>query len=132
MWPNPQFPVDLVTFTEETLYGKLHFLCNENYRKIKYWVFTITWKNQYNLISIMCFIISRIIWPIRNNFLLKRNILTARLLLWWKNSLGFLYHKIKFFRCITVKYYLIDMFYGTSYIKERSKLDNAQQKRSWI
>ena len=26
MWPNPQFPVDLVTFTEETLNAKLHFL----------------------------------------------------------------------------------------------------------
>ena len=26
MWPNPQFPEDLVTFTEEILNGKLHFL----------------------------------------------------------------------------------------------------------
>ena len=26
MWPNPQFPADLVTLTEEILYGKLHFL----------------------------------------------------------------------------------------------------------
>ena len=26
MWPNPQFPTDLVTFTEEILNGKLHFL----------------------------------------------------------------------------------------------------------
>ena len=26
MWPNPQFPADLVTFTEEILNGKLHFL----------------------------------------------------------------------------------------------------------
>ena len=25
--PNPQFPADLVTFTEEILKGKLHFLC---------------------------------------------------------------------------------------------------------
>ena len=25
MWPNPQFPADLVTFTEEILNGKLHF-----------------------------------------------------------------------------------------------------------
>ena len=25
MWPNPQLPADLVTFTEEVLYGKLHF-----------------------------------------------------------------------------------------------------------
>ena len=28
MWPNPQFPADLVTFTEEILNGKLHFLSN--------------------------------------------------------------------------------------------------------
>ena len=27
MWPNPQFPADLVTFTGEILNGKLHFLC---------------------------------------------------------------------------------------------------------
>ena len=26
MWSNPPFPVDLVTFTEEILYGKLHIL----------------------------------------------------------------------------------------------------------
>ena len=25
MWPNPQFPAGLVTFTEEILNGKLHF-----------------------------------------------------------------------------------------------------------
>ena len=28
MWPNRQETVDLVTFTEEILNGKLHFLCN--------------------------------------------------------------------------------------------------------
>ena len=28
MWPNPQFPADLVTFTEGILNGKLHFLCS--------------------------------------------------------------------------------------------------------
>ena len=27
MWPNPQFCVDLVTFTEEIINEKLHFLC---------------------------------------------------------------------------------------------------------
>ena len=26
MWPIPQFPADLVTFTEEILNGNLHFL----------------------------------------------------------------------------------------------------------
>ena len=29
MWPNLQFPADLVTFTEEILNGKLHFLSSE-------------------------------------------------------------------------------------------------------
>ena len=29
MWPNPHKTVDLVTFTEEILNGKLHFLCSE-------------------------------------------------------------------------------------------------------
>ena len=28
MWRNPQFPEDLVTFNEEILNGKLHFLCS--------------------------------------------------------------------------------------------------------
>ena len=28
MWPNSQFPADLVTFTEEILNGKLHILCS--------------------------------------------------------------------------------------------------------
>ena len=28
MSPNSQFPVDLVTFTEEIPNGKLHFLCS--------------------------------------------------------------------------------------------------------
>ena len=30
MWPNPHFPADLVTFTEEILNGKLRFFvqCN--------------------------------------------------------------------------------------------------------
>ena len=28
MWPNPQETMDLVTFTEKILNGKLHFLCS--------------------------------------------------------------------------------------------------------
>ena len=31
MWPNPQSPADLVTFTEEILNGKFHFLCSDRY-----------------------------------------------------------------------------------------------------
>ena len=29
MWPNPQFTVDLVTFFEKILNGKLHVLCSD-------------------------------------------------------------------------------------------------------
>ena len=38
MWPNHQETADLVTFTEEILKGKLHFLCgdrNENIENLK-------------------------------------------------------------------------------------------------
>ena len=34
MWPNPQFPADLVTITEEILNGKLHILCSTSTDKI--------------------------------------------------------------------------------------------------
>ena len=33
MWQNPQYPADLVTFTEEILNGKLHFLCSNMNQK---------------------------------------------------------------------------------------------------
>ena len=29
MWPNPQFSVDSVAFTEEILSGKVHFLSSD-------------------------------------------------------------------------------------------------------
>ena len=32
MWPNPQFPADLVTFTGEILNSKRHFLCSEEWK----------------------------------------------------------------------------------------------------
>ena len=39
MWPNPQENADLLTFTEEILNGKLHFLCSE--------FFSTDWKVTY-------------------------------------------------------------------------------------
>ena len=33
MWPNPQETADLVTFSEEILTGKLHFLCSVDISK---------------------------------------------------------------------------------------------------
>ena len=32
MWPNPQIPVSLVTFTEEILTEKLHFQYSDSYK----------------------------------------------------------------------------------------------------
>ena len=43
MQPNPHFPADLVTFTEEILNGKLHFLCSDVYPFV-HWIL-----NFYNL-----------------------------------------------------------------------------------
>ena len=37
MWPNLHFLADLVTLTEETLSGKLHFLCN-NFSQSRLWL----------------------------------------------------------------------------------------------
>ena len=55
MWPNPRFPLDLVTFTEEIPNGKLHFLCsdgNENDRNIYAVNLKFHWKfNFYKFIS---------------------------------------------------------------------------------
>ena len=35
MWPDPQFPADLVTFSGEILNGKLHFLCSGVAEKLR-------------------------------------------------------------------------------------------------
>ena len=37
MRPYPQFPADLITFNEEILNGKIHFLCSAFKQKGKYW-----------------------------------------------------------------------------------------------
>ena len=36
MWPNPQFPANLVTFTEEILSERLYLLCSETHSSIKH------------------------------------------------------------------------------------------------
>ena len=37
MWPNPQFPTDLVGHIYwRNPHGKLHFLCSESNKKVKY------------------------------------------------------------------------------------------------
>ena len=58
MWPNPQFPADLVTFTEEILNGKLHFLCSGKYdncfrikKALRALLFFLSWANPYILLN---------------------------------------------------------------------------------
>ena len=51
MCPNPKFPADLVTFTEEILKGKLNFLCSV--------MRALLWKRHtiiFPIIKVSCFI----------------------------------------------------------------------------
>ena len=41
MWPNPQFPADLVTFTEEIMNSTLYFLCSAYFSVIYALSFTL-------------------------------------------------------------------------------------------
>ena len=44
MWPNPQFPEDLVTLIEEILKGKLYFWCSVTLGFIKFGWFLFRFK----------------------------------------------------------------------------------------
>ena len=52
MWPNPQFPADLISFTEEIHNGNLHFVCSVTLNVILYLfghvlkiaIFVLIWK----------------------------------------------------------------------------------------
>ena len=64
MWPNPLFPADLVTFTEEILHGKLHFLWSETSGQVSKMNFfagiiiTLSWRrplsNRNQSIDLLC------------------------------------------------------------------------------
>ena len=103
MWPNPQFPADLVTFTEEIFHGKLSFLCSvsasiyfgnpercqqiimavipDYLRKIFYWndfdYTLLTWKTSCFQLTIL--IQSEIQRPSKNS---KRVLCTERIKKW--------------------------------------------------
>ena len=59
MRPNPQFPADLVTLTEEVVYGKLHFLCSA---EPTYQRASNTKKIKCNLINCHCDVTLRFIY----------------------------------------------------------------------
>ena len=47
MWPDPQFPADLVTFTEEMLNGKHHFLVPTSIWKYAIWIVRVSQVNVF-------------------------------------------------------------------------------------
>ena len=50
MWPNPQFPANLITFTEEIVNGKLHFLCREKGTAVRKLKFLLkSWHSRHDL-----------------------------------------------------------------------------------
>ena len=56
MWPNPQFPADLVTFTEDILNGKLHFSAVhawsvDTFKRFRY----AQWYDPYIVIKVIAF-----------------------------------------------------------------------------
>ena len=57
MRPNPQFPADLVTFTEEILNGKLHFSCSVSFTFddwfYKWNVIILLWKANYDSLDLV-------------------------------------------------------------------------------
>ena len=65
MWPNLQFPADLVTLTREILNGNLHFLCSDRY--ILSSALEVLLLLQYlcsNWLSSMLFITLLLIWTL--------------------------------------------------------------------
>ena len=53
--PNPQFPADLVTFTEKILNGELNFLCSDAFlnnfaKKSKDGYFAVDWHTLFKLL----------------------------------------------------------------------------------
>ena len=61
MWPNPQFPADLVAFTEEIFNVKLDFLCSV--KRVKYCIqqlainIFIPWYMSRLLITFFCLLL---------------------------------------------------------------------------
>ena len=52
MWQNPQETADLVTYTEEILNGKLHFLCNFSFFCWEAWFKPVKlWRNAFKKLN---------------------------------------------------------------------------------
>ena len=74
MWPNPQFPEDLVTFTGEILNGKVHFLCSEIVSVVKKNYAGSTWNESFRQFFLSAnqlpYIVAHVICiKLRNNYM---------------------------------------------------------------
>ena len=57
MWPNPQFPVDLITFTEEILNEKFHFFVERYGQRVELklclsWICVLQIWHKYEYVNI--------------------------------------------------------------------------------
>ena len=65
MWPNPQIPADLITFTEEIYNGKLHFLLQWlDFRKLNFSVAVFKFIEFFRI----CFLDSPLDWEVCGNY----------------------------------------------------------------
>ena len=55
MWPNLQIPADLVTFAEEILNGKFHFLCSDTPTSLNEKLGIIPFYSYVNLLGYVAF-----------------------------------------------------------------------------
>ena len=69
MWPNPQLPADLVTFTEEIFNGKLYFLCSALCLTALAYEFKETPITYFDLLSCFRFLQSRLLESYLKSFL---------------------------------------------------------------
>ena len=75
MWPKPQDTADLITFTEEILNGKLHFLCSATLSEwINIWMEEINCdesKKSYSKVT------SSTKWYPKNDILMEQDVLES-------------------------------------------------------
>ena len=108
MWPNPQFPANLVTFTEEILNGKFHFLCSASR-------LTFSFKNFVQIVNY--------IWFLRKDFFQELLYIQANI-----------QNHIKFSK-IEASFYPIfnQIFYQINYMKfDHSRFGNFHIIQLWF
>ena len=106
MWPNSQFPVNLVTFTEEILSRKLYFLCSG------YCLIEVLLENTFRGVGNPILSISR--WESAGFVLWETSLEETYYLLFWKITnfwdckwnISFLRNIFYNFRNFVIKFYI--------------------------